>query len=94
MDFQEFYTLLTEHGFSDVGGCISKNGQPLGDWYYHVDDTTVVDSVRIIDVNNEETKELKLLMLIHNMPVHMLEPDESESEDLYDHFTLWIERHS
>lgn len=94
MDFQEFYTLLTEHGFSDVGGCISKNGQPLGDWYYHTNDTSIVDSVRIIDVDNDETKELKLLMLIHNMPVHMLLDDDSEAADLYDHYEMWVERQS
>ena len=86
MPLELFLQLLVAQGFVDISGCITKNSIPLADWYYKTNDTSVVDSVRVIDADQDETNELKLLLLIHNIPVHLLAEDDTESIDMYEYF--------
>ena len=86
MPLDLFLQLLGAQGFVDISGCITKNSIPLADWYYKTNDASVVDSVRVIDTNQDETNELKLLLLIHNIPVHLLPEDDEESIDLFEYF--------
>ena len=86
MHLRVFLELLKAQGFTEVSGCITKNSIPLGDWYYKFNDEAAVDSVRVIDADQDETNELKLLLLIHNIPVHLLPEDDKESLDMFEYF--------
>lgn len=86
MHLKVFLQLLKAQGFVDVSGCITKNSIPLGDWYYKFNDEAAVDSVRVIDADQDETNELKLLLLIHNIPVHLIDEKDEDAISMFEYF--------